>query len=139
MEQEDRKFYVQNMPDGSTAPPSTVFELEKPLGYTLVEISNPLIDVLIDEKYDEHEAAGLKYYKQTRIQLVKARMAGYLTSGNIVDIEEKVASIQYALQNGNWKSAKELLIRYITPDVDLSQTLYDTFLNDFTKYILNKY
>jgi hypothetical protein len=130
-----RNFYIQDTPIA----PSIRFEESKPNGYTLVEMTNPLIDDLIKKKYNEYKKDGIEYFNNTRVQLVKARNASLLTSDNIVAIEKKLASVESSLIIGNWISAETILINDVVADALLSQDFYDKLLNDFQTYILNNY
>ena len=134
-----RNFYMQGMEEGDKSPPSIVFENSKPEGYTLIGVTHPLIDGLINKKYDEYKKAGIQYYNDTRVQLVKAKLFGGLAIDDAVYIEKKLDSVISFLEGGNWESAKITLLNEVITDGILSQDFYDKILNDIQEYILKNY
>jgi hypothetical protein len=126
-----RKFYIQ---DNATVP-SIVFENSKPEGYTLVASNHPLMRLLIKKKQDEHRKAGIKYFRDTSVNMISSG----LPIDAIVHIEEKLNPVELRLTNGHWTIAIVILRDQVTPDGILTQGFYQLLLDDFTDYILNNY
>lgn len=130
-----RNFYIQDTPIA----PSIVFEKTQPEGYILIGVDNPLIDDLIIKKYDEYQLAGIKYFKDTRVEFVKARISGLISSESIIVIENALKDVKSNLISGDWKTAELILIQNVTRGDIVSNELYDKILFDFQEYLLNNF
>jgi hypothetical protein len=130
-----RNFYIQD----TAIAPSVVFENFHPEGYLLIGVDSPLIDNLIQKKYDEYALAGTKYFKDTRVMFVKMRMLSQITADYIIEIEGALKDVKSNLVSGDWKTAELILINHITKGAVVSNELYDKLLFDFQKYILDNY